>query len=746
MNTVYDFQSGCLPAAILPETAGHVFADGCLCSGANTLLRVPAAARAGAALTVEAELSFTAPSNIHCGDRTFSLIAEPGLGRYRLLHYGQMPLAEVRIPAANPAQPIRVGFLLRADSWEILVNGASVLAAAIPPAARPAALLDLGFTHDCRVRAIRLQGCAAPAPVCPPRPASSFHLEVAVDFPDDLMHAPYDRKMFGRLFDEFASWGVRRCHWIHYGGPAGGWWRHCHCGGDAAARHAAITFANVGDFLAAAVTAAHARGIELYGLIKPFDMGFQYSLGENTPAAAARGRLPRIGGPVDWIADFAAENRHLTMARKPSALAAPPSVFTRIDLVKNDAAPAAFTAADVELWVSDDNVHYRPYAGPLQREEAVMDYPRWEHTPSGGRLAGAAAHVRVIRLQGLRLDSPYCALQVRGRTASFANDLLNLVHVWGPAGPVRTWTIGLAPRLTSVQPDGAAAVRQRGDFREVGVEFDCVADRTPTAVFPGYNHWQLPHALDAGQGFLAIARGRNPDVLAALSPSYPAARDWWLALVRECLAAGADGVELRVRNHHAPLAWSEFGFESPVREAFLARHGVDLWATDDFDRAAWRRLRGEAYTGFYRAARKLVREYGRKLGLHVSQTMCLEPDVAAAMEIQWDWRTWLTEGLADSVTMKEVWPGSRFAEEVLAVARPRQIPVIFAPYANTLWNKPGGVEICDRRIRLARDRGYDGFQFYECAAVMQGQPDGRVAMRQPDLRALLQSHFAGRPA
>lgn len=196
-----------------------------------------------------------------------------------------------------------------------------------------------------------------------------------------------------------------------------------------------------------------------------------------------------------------------------------------------------------------------------------------------------------------------------------------------------------------------------------------------------------------------------------------------------------------MRNHHSHLAWAEFGFEAPVRDAFLKQYGVDLWETNDFDKTAWRRLRGEAYTQFYREARQLVNSYGKRMGLHISQTMDMEPEHGASMEMHFDWRAWIDEGLADSITMKEVWPRTAFAEDILSHTRPKGVDVIFSPYANHIWKQPGGARVCADRIHLARANGFDGFQFYENCAIMRAQSDGRVDMVQPELREVFKREF-----
>jgi hypothetical protein len=251
------------------------------------------------------------------------------------------------------------------------------------------------------------------------------------------------------------------------------------------------------------------------------------------------------------------------------------------------------------------------------------------------------------------------------------------------------------------------------------------------------------HALDGKHGFVGIARGKDREAVAVMSPAFKETRDRWLEWVREILEAGADGVEMRVRNHHTHLDWGDFGFEAPVRDEFMSRHGVDIWSTDDFDRAAWRRLRGEHFTQFYREARALVNSFDRKMGLHISSTMDMEPEQGASMDIHFDWRTWLDEGLADSVTAKEVWPGTMFADEILSHARPRGVPVMFSRYANNLWRLPGGADVCARRIQAAREHGFSGFQLYESCAVMRAHPDGHLEMEQPELREVFRREFGG---
>ena len=57
------------------------------------------------------------------------------------------------------------------------------------------------------------------------------------------------------------------------------------------------------------------------------------------------------------------------------------------------------------------------------------------------------------------------------------------------------------------------------------------------------------------------------------------------------------------------------------------------------------------------------------------------------------------------------------------------------------WRTPGGEKMVAKWIAQARDHGFDGFQFFECAAVVRGTRDGKVFMEQPALRDVFREHF-----
>ncbi|HWL54640.1 MAG TPA: hypothetical protein VNQ90_19525 [Chthoniobacteraceae bacterium] len=729
------FSKGALPEGWTESKRDWSFEEGAIRVGKAAHFHLPLPGDGWERVRVEVEVESDAGAIVGCGEGALSVWVDLKSGISRVAVYEMAEVARQPLTLPPGGRRCRIAFELDEAHVRGFVEGVEAVAAPHPGPSQPFRWVELQLWGGCLLHRVRLLGeRPAPGVPCGVKKEDGFYLEVCVDFIDDLRAGPWTAETFDQLFREFESWGVKRCHWICYGGSRDGWWYGAR---GVAGHHARLTFENVGDIFAQAVRSAHRYGIEIYALLKPFDMGFWPTHGEGTAEAAAEGKLRYNGGWIYWIADFAARNRQWITARKP-ALAGESTVglIQRIDLVKEDEKEASFHVGEVRLYVSDDNVGYRLYDGPMVREEVVEEYPVWEHTASGGRPTGRLRKASVLRMHGLAIASRYIALGVDGADGSFANDLLNLVHLFGEKGEERRLTYGLKARVP-----GSSAT-ERPDFRSAGVEFD-VWPGTASAIFPGFDGIRARWALDSRERFLAVARGKETGPVAVFSPAFPEVRAWWLGWLKESLDAGADGIELRVRNHHGPLTWGEFGFEKPVRDEFLRRHGVDLWETDDFDKEAWRRLRGEGYTQFLREARALALSYGKPMGLHLSPTLNMEPDQGAAMEIHWDWRAWLLEGLADSVTMKEIWPGTRFAQEILSLTRPRGIATIFAPYANLLWRRPGGEEVVENWIHRARNHGYDGFQYYEGASVTTRTPCDGLKMLQPGLRTLFQREFSG---
>ena len=444
----FTFENGKLPPEWMERERGYSFERGALRSGRVVSAEFIVPGNGWRRFRVEMEVEPIRGAVLTCGDGSHTIVVDLKRGAHSIMNYGPSELA-----ATRKEIPPKAGFYLAAFEFDngrlrACVDGDEVVSAVVPQPQPVAGLIGIQFRDDCLIRRVRVLGDEAvekPLHSYPPRKSKEFRLEVNVDLPDNLMHAPFTRDMLDQMFTEFNRWGVKRVHWIYYGGAKSGLWDCCIHG--LACRNWARTVENVGEIFPVAVQSAHAHGLQLFGLIKPFDMGFFESFGEGTPEAKAHGKLARIGGPIGWIANFPAQRRDLIMSRKPGVFGpAQSKTFTRIDLVKEDDRPAAFSVDGLRLFVSDDNAAYRPYEGPMTREERIEDYPVWEHTPSGGRPAGRDRRARVMRLRNLDVRSRYMALAVEGREESFANTLINLIHIFGENEEERRLTYGLMAR------------------------------------------------------------------------------------------------------------------------------------------------------------------------------------------------------------------------------------------------------------------------------------------------------------
>ncbi len=544
-----------------------------------------------------------------------------------------------------------------------------------------------------------------------------YRLFVCLDFPDDLRFAAYTRASLEGLFRLYHSWGATRLYWIYTWKHREGLWR---CLPSRAITENTIrTRRALGEFLPAAVSLAHGLGLEFYATYKPFDLAFDMTFPPGSPAARRYGRLDALGGRVFWAADCLVRNQALRIQRRqddlPDDLAA--RAIGSLVLRADRKGRPRLRPDQIAITVSDDNAVYRP----LRRRGLTAHEYR-----EGGE--------RVIRLDGLALESPYLALETPadGPRGTFANRLSRLASVLDPRGRALPFTYGLYSYANRFDGFRRQGLDLRPDLPRSGYLFNWAP--SPRAGFLDATRY----ALDNARGFLALAKGKPRYVTGALSPAYPRVRALWLEHIRECLAAGVDGVDLRVGNHNRNLEWEQYGFEPPVLEAFRERFGHNPGASP---RDARRRqaILGESYTEFVRAASTLIHARGKKTQIHIGH----DEVRGGNLPIRWDWERWIEEGLADELTLMTDYP-SRYTARVARLAAPRGIPMYFRKYLNSITYRPRWPRMFRRYLRQSRALGHAGFMLYESAMVVRGRPDGTFDVRFPDIPRILAEEGCGR--
>lgn len=541
------------------------------------------------------------------------------------------------------------------------------------------------------------QAAADTGPAHTPQPsprAGRYDLYACFDFYDDLVRAPWTERTFRDAMRIYRAHRVRRLYFIDHFGVRGGWWdeRPPGCGPSPELnRNIRSTHEHVGEFLEAAARAAHAEGLELYAVLKPYESALYGTLPPGSDEARRYGKLPRLGGPQYCSPHFVTRHPDWRLARDMTQV--PADLLTRGigSLVLRAGAGAAgqLDPQRLQLWTSPDNTCYRRYDGP--RRVCLAD--------------------GLLRFEGLEIAEPFVAIETQGgATHRFGNVLRDLLDVRDRRGERLPVSYAFLER----------SVHHGGDWRKTGFAMD----------IPGNLIGAMDDFLwiDGGHP-LAFGLGLVETLPGALCEAYPEVRTWWLEQVEACVRAGADGVDLRIGSHNRTFDWEAYGFNPPVVAAFRERHGVDI-LREPFDRVALRKLRGAFYTEFVREASRRLRAAGKGVQAHVNALM-RSPDWHTWKETDFDWRSWIAEGLLDAVTIMQ--QELRVAPGVLAAeaARAAGVKVNFRPYLNAFPRLASGPQRLAHLVREAREGGADGVILYENAAYLAAAPDGSATVTCP---------------
>ncbi len=133
--------------------------------------------------------------------------------------------------------------------------------------------------------------------------------------------------------------------------------------------------------------------------------------------------------------------------------------------------------------------------------------------------------------------------------------------------------------------------------------------------------------------------------------AYPQVREHFRRLFRGWLEAGSwDGLFLCTRSQSRPADLADqFGFNQPLRQAYLERYGRDI-CREDFDLQAWRDLRGENLTLFISELREMTTELGVSQAIGVPRGDIVGPPMS---NMTLAWREWVRAGLIDELIINQ---------------------------------------------------------------------------------------------
>ena len=135
----------------------------------------------------------------------------------------------------------------------------------------------------------------------------SFVLSATVDFPDDVGFGLYTEKLLDEMMSQIKSMGVQRIYWLYYGDvDPQSYWAETMFG---YMKYGAKMLEQIGEPVKAVTAIAHRHGLDIYGVLKPFNTGMAGTYPEGSPEAETTS-ISRIGGTLQQAIPFIEQHPH----------------------------------------------------------------------------------------------------------------------------------------------------------------------------------------------------------------------------------------------------------------------------------------------------------------------------------------------------------------------------------------------------------------------------------------------------
>lgn len=534
------------------------------------------------------------------------------------------------------------------------------------------------------------------------------------------------------LIEKLHWMGVRRVYWNYYQEGIWPWFFKYSDGREP-------TIRNIGEPMTLGCRLAHDRGMEFYAVIKPFETGPSLTSPPGSKWVVDDPGIPGIGGRYhvdEWT------KRHPEFRVRSRTADVPPGVetvpVTRIQLRQKDMSPIRIKPENLQIWTSDDNSFYNRKNVEFSVTEGVDTCPRDVFELNGDHISSRGDSVRMLDLTGFELTDPFIAITTDfdDGEGAFRNTAKEMLRVFGPGDQ----------QLPIAVASHKAVWRPERDFRTGDLQFDGGVGDTIISLDVSNQKTDFPGWQGGGSGtrdgVVAFAKGRNRHLSGAMCPSHPEVQDFWMGWVGECIAAGVDGMDVRISCHSSWTEWPEsFGFNEPVVAEYKRRYGVnpDL---EDFDHQLLDDIRGDFFDQFLRRAKQRLAAAGKPLQLHL-EVESFRPDAAQGRwrtrpgNINFHWRRWLRSGLADEATMfGRGWTVEKIlddplANEMIAEANSAGVPMHLSKQVSR-----DGKQQADWVEKAYNRGGLAGYTYYESAGLLDGEKDGRLQFQEDVMEAI----------
>ena len=470
--------------------------------------------------------------------------------------------------------------------------------------------------------------------------------------------------------------------------------------------------------------------MEFYAVIKPYENGVSHAHPKAVLAKDGIIGLPGIGGHyhVDpWVLARPEMRVKARQADLPRGLDSIP--VTRIQLRQKDTTPLRIRPQNLEIWTSDDNNGYSKRDLEFDLSEGVETCPHDVVDIDGNPVSSRGDEVRVLNVTGLNLLDPFIAVTTNfeDNDGTFANTAVEMVRAFGPDDQP----------LPIVVASHKAIWRPQRDLRKGDLEYDTGLGGAMVRLDVSNSKSAFDNVLtqvsDAPDGVIAFAKGRNTYVSGSLCEGYPEVQADWMEWVSDCIAAGVDGLDIRVSCHSS---WTDspeiYGFNAPVAAEYERRYGVNP-DTEPYDPVLLGDVRGDLYDGFLRAAKARLAAAELPLHHHI-EIESFRPDASPSRtrsrpgNITFHWRRWLRTGLTDETTLfGRAWTPERLLSDAFVQDVLNEVAKTSVPAHLSLPVKVSGADggrLADQIEYTWRSGRLDGYTIYETAALYDRHKTG----------------------
>jgi hypothetical protein len=483
-----------------------------------------------------------------------------------------------------------------------------------------------------------------------------------------------------------------------------------------------------------AIAAAHKAGMELYAIIKPFEFGSV---------------LPfPFSKPVDNYAQrFGQVNKEVFSQRAPldDSYAGDNDPVAKIRIVRDN--DKEFDEKRLMVWVSDNGSTYSPYQGDYEitnSVEKVKPLDLWT-----GKLEDEVES-RVIEITGLNISEKYFALSCnpRGSKNTFTNKIHRLLEVTSQGGKKVYFQYGfmLEPKaeefevakgnkkgtlivdLTASDNLPAEIIEQAEKDKSVLCPLNFMWDKTPYSISgsnAGCDHLEYNWRIDNDRNVIGMLREFNATTDRLFSPAVKKTRDFYVEMAEGWCCNGADGIDMRIRNHVRTLSLSDMHFNPEICAAYKEKYGEELTRSKT-DREKHLSIIGGFYDQMLCEIRDAVHKHGKKLLHHINPQMDLPPGRQPLINIDFNWKKWLKEGIIDGFTLKEIWPEDPFYTEIMQEAEGKDLIITMSTYLLSVFENHSYPEIIKAFAETAHKHGIDVYDLYEASSWVQATAPGVV--------------------